>query len=316
MANFTTRLHQQILARKTPALVGIDPRWDWLPREIQQAAESGGGGQHSCVARGYERFSCELLDIVAPHVAAVKPQVAFFEQHGLPGLQALHNVMTYARKLGLIVIADAKRGDIGTTAEAYAEGWLAGEDPEAAAWPADALTINPYLGTDSLEPFVRIAAQRNAGLYVLVRTSNPGAAEFQDRMAEGRPVYETVAQAVSRLSDLTRGEGDRYGCVGAVVGATWPHQLGQLREIMPTVPLLVPGYGAQGGTSADAAAAFHSDGTGAIVNSSRGINFAWRRQNYATTFGEARWREAVAEAVREMIQDLATHTPAGALAAT
>lgn len=313
MANYSTRLHQQIITRKTPALVGIDPRWDWLPREIQSAAESAGGCLHSRIARGYEQFSCELLDIVAPHVAAVKPQVAFFEQHGIPGLQALHAVMTYARKLGLIVIADAKRGDIGTTAEAYAEGWLAGEDPDAAAWPADALTINPYLGTDSLEPFVNIAAKRGAGLYVLVRTSNKGAAEFQDRVAEGRPMYETVAQAVGRLSDSTRSDGDLYGCVGAVVGATWPQQLRQLRDVMPSVPLLVPGYGTQGGTSADAAAAFHENGLGAVVNSSRGINFAWRREPYASTFGEGRWREAVAESVHEMIRDLAANTPAGML---
>lgn len=313
MTGFATRLHQQIQRKRTPALIGIDPRWDWLPTEIRQQATAAGGNQSEIIARGFERFSLEILEIAAPHVAVVKPQVAFFEQHGVAGMQALQTVMRAARKLGLLVIADAKRGDIGTTAEAYAAGWLAGADPDAAAWPADALTVNPYLGGDTLEPFASLAQQRGAGLYVLVRTSNPGAAEFQDRLTEGTSMYTAVALAVARAADKYRAEGEDYGSVGAVVGATWPQQLQELRALMPRVPLLVPGYGSQGGTSADAAAAFAADGLGAVVNSSRGINFAWRRPGYQEKFGEGKWREAVAESIQEMIADLAEHTAAGVL---
>lgn len=313
MSLYSQRLNQRIQLTRTPALVGIDPRFDWLPEEFRQRAHSHPGGTRVAMARAFLEFSFELLNLVAPLVPAVKPQAAFFEQLGLPGLAALHSVMATARKLGLIVIADAKRGDIGSTAEAYADGWLAGSDPDAAAWPADALTINPWLGTDSLQPFVDIAAKRGAGLYVLVRTSNPGAAQFQDRTTDGIPLYRTVADVVSQLNASTQAADDAWGSVGAVVGATWPAQLTALREQMPGVPFLVPGYGAQGGTSADAAGAFAADGMGAIVNSSRGINFAWRRKPFAEQFGEARWQDAVVAAVHEMIADLAAHTPAGNL---
>ena len=185
--------------------------------------------------------------------------------------------------------------------------------PNAAAWPADALTINPYLGSDSLQPFVDLAHRRRAGLYVLVRTSNPGAAEFQDRMSDGQQLFEIVARTVQRLSETTRAADRVFGCIGAVVGATWPTQLQQLRSEMPAVPLLIPGYGAQGGTSSDTAGAFYPDGLGAVVNSSRGINFAWQRKPYSGQFGDARWQDAIAAATRDMIADLAQHTPAGRL---
>jgi orotidine-5'-phosphate decarboxylase len=313
MPGYTERLHQQILARRTPALVGIDPRWDLLPASIRAEAESRSTNVLQRTAFAFESYSKQLIDIVSPLVPAVKPQVAFFEQLGVSGFQSLHSIMQYARQSGLLVIADAKRGDIGTTAEAYADAWLAGEDPDAAAWPADALTINPYLGTDSLEPFVKLATRRNAGLYVLVRTSNPGAAEFQDRVSDGKPLYETVAATVQSLSESTRSADQTFGCVGAVVGATWPTQLQELRQQMPAVPLLIPGYGAQGGTSSDTAGAFQPDGFGAVVNSSRGINFAWQRKPYADLFGEARWQDAIEAATRDMITDLASHTPAGRL---
>jgi orotidine-5'-phosphate decarboxylase len=313
MSKYSQRLNQRIQQTHTPALVGIDPRFDWLPEEFRQRAAAHPGGTRVSIARAFLEFSFELLNLVSPLVPAVKPQVAFFEQLGLPGLAALHAVMSTARKLGLIVIADSKRGDIGSTAEAYADGWLAGSDPDAAAWPADALTINPWLGTDSIQPFVDVAAKRGAGLYVLVRTSNPGAAQFQDRISNGVPLYQTVAGVVSQLNESTRSADDPWGSVGAVVGATWPAQLAVLREQMPGVPFLVPGYGAQGGTSADTAGAFASDGLGAIVNSSRGINFAWRRKPFSEQFGEQHWRESVVAAVHEMIADLATNTPAANL---
>lgn len=313
MTGYAERLNQRILSLATPALVGIDPRWDWLPSPVRQDAESRSSNRHERTAYAFESFSKQLIDIVGSLVPAVKPQVAFFEQLGVPGFRALSNVMQYARRAGLIVIADAKRGDIGTTAEAYADAWLAGEDPEAAAWPADALTINPYLGGDSLQPFVKLAKQRGAGLYVLVRTSNPGAAEFQDRVSDRVPLYSVVANSVQELSESTRELGQTYGCVGAVVGATWPTQLRELRQQMPAVPMLIPGYGAQGGTSADTSGAFGPDGLGAIVNSSRGINFAWQRKPYSERFGEERWQDAIEAATRDMIQDLRENTPAGSL---
>lgn len=313
MAGYAQRLHAAIRRTGTPSLVGIDPRWDLLPQEIRDRAIAGGGSSAEQHARGFEHFSLELLDIISESVAVVKPQVAFFEQLGIPGLQTLHRVMTRARELGLLVIADAKRGDIGSTAEAYAAGWLAGEDPGAAEWPADALTVNPYLGADTLQPFVEIAQQRGAGIYVLVRTSNPGAAVFQDPRSNGDAIYEIVADRVCELTAQTAPQAGDYGCVGAVVGATWPEQLQQLRARMPGVPFLVPGYGAQGGTSADTAGAFDTEGLGAVINSSRGINFAWRSADLQDEFGEGLWREAIAEATRRMRIDLAEHTPAGQL---
>ena len=313
MPDYSSRLNARILQLRTPALVGIDPRWESLPSSIRSAAESRANNRLERDAWAFESWSKQLIDIVAPLVPAVKPQVAFFEQLGVAGFAALHSVMKYARNMGLIVISDAKRGDIGSTAEAYAQAWLAGEDPDAAALPADALTINPYLGTDSLLPFVQLAHRRNAGLYVLVRTSNPGAAEFQDRISDGRPLFEIIAQTVQTLSESTRAASGTFGCVGAVVGATWPAQLTELRQQMPAVPLLIPGYGAQGGTSSDTAGAFNSDGLGAVINSSRGINFAWQRKPYSEQFGEARWQDAIEAATRDMIADLAQNTPAGKL---
>ena len=312
MSTYSKRLRERINKCKTPALVGIDPRWESLPDSIRLSAAGSSGTIHERTANAFEVFSRTLIDIVAPLVPAIKPQVAFFEQLGVPGCRALHSVMKHARKAGLIVIADAKRGDIGSTAEAYADAWLAGEDPEAAAWPADALTVNPYLGMDTLEPFVTTARQRNAGIYVLVRTSNPGAKDLQDRTTDGLKVYESVAANIQRLSENAISD-DQYGPVGAVVGATWPEQLVNLRSQMPNVPLLIPGYGTQGGTSLDTAAAFDKDGMGALVNSSRGINFAWRREPYSEQFSPDRWQDAVATATQDMIKDLATHTSAANL---
>ncbi|MBS0261500.1 MAG: orotidine-5'-phosphate decarboxylase, partial [Planctomycetes bacterium] len=176
MANYANRLNSAVQAKGTPALVGLDPRFDQLPAEIQEAARRRPLPFPEQVASAFDEFCCRIIDVVAPLVPAVKPQAAFFEEYGPAGGVALGRVIQKARAAGLIVICDAKRGDIGTTAEAYARAYLAGADPQAACWGADALTVNPYLGSDTLEPFVRVAAERGAGIYVLVRTSNPGAA--------------------------------------------------------------------------------------------------------------------------------------------
>jgi orotidine-5'-phosphate decarboxylase len=313
MATFIERLNAAIRSKQTPALVGLDPRMDQLPAEILERARQATPDKRLQMATAYEEFCVRIIDVVAPLVPAVKPQVAFFEECGPDGLEALNTVMRHARKRGLIVIADAKRGDIGSTAEGYAAAWLAGDDPEAAAWPADCLTINPFLGRDTLDPFVKTAKERNAGLYVLVKTSNPGSGLLQDRVTEGQTVSECLAGVVEQLAQDTAVAAERSGSIGAVVGATHPEQLAKLRALMPHVPLLIPGYGSQGGTSKDVASAFHADGTGALVNSSRGIIFASSRKEYRDRYSPKDWEKAVEQATREMIEDLSANTPAGAL---
>ncbi|MFN0051359.1 MAG: orotidine-5'-phosphate decarboxylase [Planctomycetales bacterium] len=312
LSSYTQRLDDRVRRLGNPVTVGLDPRWEQLPPQIVAAARTRPTLPEQ-VAAAFEQFCSQIIDVVASLVPAVKPQAAFFEEWGPPGCDALARVIRRARQAGLIVICDAKRGDIGSTAQAYANGYLAGADPDAAPWGADALTINPYLGRDTLEPFVRVATERGAGLYVLVRTSNPGAATFQDLSGSaGRTVYQSVAELVEELAQSTR-QGDPYGAVGAVVGATYPQELNALRQVMPHVPLLIPGYGSQGGRATDLAGAFDSQGTGAVVNSSRGIIFAYERTDLAARFSPNQWEQAVEAATLEMIADLAQHTPAGKL---
>jgi orotidine-5'-phosphate decarboxylase len=303
MSSYATRLHAAIGAKQTAALVGLDPRFDQLPTSVIRAARDRFGDPHTIAAAAYEEFCLRLIDVVAPLVPAVKPQAAFFEECGPEGVRVLARVIRRARQAGLIVICDAKRGDIGSTAEAYAGAYLAGEDPDAAPFASDALTVNPYLGVDTLEPFVRVAQERRAGIYVLVRTSNPGAGAFQDRMAEKRPLYLHVAAAVEELATRTAGK-ECYGAVGAVVGATYPRELVELRAAMPHAPLLVPGYGSQGGTAADVRGAFDAEGFGALVNNSRGIIFAHAREPYRSEFGDQNWERAVEAATKTMIAEL------------
>ncbi len=261
-------------------------------------------------AEAYRQFCRGVIDVVAPLVPAVKPQAAFFEQLGPPGMSVLADVIRYAQEKGLLVILDGKRNDIGSTASAYADGLLGRKNP--AGWGADALTVSPYLGDDSLAPFVEVALERGAGIFVLVKTSNPGGGMFQDLVAEGVPVYRHVARYVEQQAAATAGT-NGYGAVGAVVGATYPAQLAELRAEMPHTWFLVPGFGSQGGTAGDVAAAFDEQGTGAIVNNSRGIIFAHARPPYSERFPEVRWQEAVEAATRDMIEQLRTETPAGRL---
>jgi orotidine-5'-phosphate decarboxylase len=261
-------------------------------------------------AAAYETFCRGVIDVVASLVPAVKPQAAFFEQLGPDGMVALGRIIRYAGEKGLLVILDGKRNDIGSTAVAYAEGILG--SGERSPWGADALTVSPYLGDDSLRPFVDVAVRREAGIYVLVKTSNPGGAMLQDLVADGRQLYQHVGAFVNQLAQESLGQRG-YGAVGAVVGATWPEQLSELRSAMPQTWFLVPGFGSQGGTAADVAGAFDQRGLGAIVNNSRGILFAYKQEPYARQFGEARWQGAVEAATRDMIDRLATDTPAGRL---
>lgn len=309
MKSFSDRLYDAIRQKGTPVLVGLDPRWNMLPAVLVQGNEQATWAQKTAV---FESFCRTVIDIVAPLVPAVKPQAAFFEQCGPEGMLSLGRVIQYATSKGLLVILDGKRNDIGSTAAAYAAGMLGQESP----WGADALTVSPYLGDDSLTPFVDVAGERGAGVFILVKTSNPGGAMLQDKIAEGIPVYRHVAEFVHSLAEKsweqTQGKSP-YGSIGAVVGATWPAQLTELRQVMKRTWFLVPGYGSQGGGAADVAGAFDEDGLGAIVNNSRGIIFAWRSPKYAESFGEKQWERAIEQSTRDMIADLAAQTLAGRL---
>jgi orotidine-5'-phosphate decarboxylase len=303
---FPDRLEAAVRRCGNPVLVGLDPRAEMLPAGLAPSQANAGPEE---VAAAYAQFCRQVIDVVAPLVPAVKAQAAFFEQLGPAGMAALAQVVCYARERELLVIIDGKRNDIGSTAAAYAQGFLGHDSP----WGADALTVSPYLGDDALQPFVDVAVRRSAGVFVLVKTSNPGGRMLQDLLAEGRPLYRHVAEYVERLASGTAGAYG-YGAVGAVVGATYPAQLAELRAEMPHTWFLVPGFGAQGGTAADVAAAFDSQGCGAIVNNSRDIIFAYKLAPYAERFGPARWQEAVEAATRNMIALLRAETPAGRLA--
>ncbi len=306
MDHFTDRLIAGIRRCGNPVLVGLDPRPGDLPGPLRPQDS----GDLPAWAQAYQQFCCGVIDVIAPLVAVIKPQAAFFEQLGPAGMAALARVMDHGRQKGLLVILDGKRNDIGSTATAYAQGYLGTIPPSG--WGADALTVSPYLGEDSLEPFVQTAQARGAGVFVLVKTSNPGGKRFQDLQVEGRPLYAHVGQLVESLAVRTLGRND-YGAIGAVVGATYPAQLGELRAVLPHCWFLVPGYGAQGGAAADVAGAFDARGLGAIVNSSRGIIFAHDRPEYRQTYGPRRWQEAVEAATRAMIGELQAATPAGRL---
>jgi orotidine-5'-phosphate decarboxylase len=283
---FFDRLEAARRERRTTLCVGIDPRLEQLPPALRAAA----GGD---VERALTRFSLEVLELTAPHAACFKVQIAFFEAHGLAGLRAYAAILAEARRRRLLVIADVKRGDIGTTAEAYALGHLApGGDLEA-----DALTLNPWMGRDALEPFVARAAAAGKGVYVLVRTSNPGAADLQDRaLADGARVFERAADLVAALGAAHVSRATGLSAVGAVVGATGPAQSAELRARLPSTSFLVPGYGAQGATARDVAVCYRADGSGAVVNASRSI--------VHPPDAGADWRSAVARAAAAAREDL------------
>jgi len=299
---FARRLAAAIQSRRTPACIGLDPRRESLPPALAAAAAT----DPRDLAALFTTFCRDVIDVVAPLVPIVKPQLACFEALGPHGMTALADVIAHAHARGLLVLADGKRGDIGSTAEAYADGWLAGP------WAADAVTVNPYLGLDSLEPFVKTAADRGAGIFVLVKTSNPGSKDFQELTSDGRPLYEHVAAGVEALAARTAA-GMTYGAVGAVVGATWPKQLDELRAAMPHTWILVPGFGRQGGRASDVRGAFHADGLGALVVSARDVIFAHARPEMNAGLADTQWQTAVERACRDMIERLATDTPAGGL---
>lgn len=302
--NFGDRLAQAVRSKKNPVLVGIDPRPDQFPAGWVDRFRGD-------VVHATTEFGREVLQTVAPLVPAVKFQMAFYEALGPAGLMALEATARAARELGLIVILDGKRNDIGSTAEAYAQAYVGSPRPDAAnpapVWASDGLTINPYLGSEGISPFLNAAAAAGTGLFLLVRTSNPSAGEFQDLVAEGKPVYRHVADRLVQWAKPHTGQSG-FSALGAVVGATSPAQLAELRDILQGIWILVPGYGTQGGTAKDVAVAFDSNGLGAIVNNSRGITFAYSKPEYATRFG-SNWQAAVREATQRMIDDLQSVMP-------
>jgi orotidine-5'-phosphate decarboxylase len=292
--HFGDRLAAAVQKKHSAVCVGLDPRWSSLPESVRSGVDPA---DLASVAQATECFCRCVIDAVVDHCAIIKPQAAFFEQLGPHGLQALAAIISYSKQRGLDLLLDAKRGDIGTTAEGYADAYLG----HSSAWGCDALTVNPYLGDDTLEPFVKTANSRGAGIFVLVKTSNPGSGFLQDLIIDGSPLYLRVAQLVQRHASQSMGTSG-YGNIGAVVGATYPQQLAELRSAMPNAWLLIPGYGAQGGTAADVAHGFDAQGLGAIVNSSRGIIFAYQSAQYKAL----PWQDAIAQAAKEMAQELPT----------
>ena len=268
--HFADRLAETVERKRSQLVVGLDPRLDLLPVELRGEAHTG----REAAAEACARFSRGLVDAVSPYVVAVKPQVAFFEALGADGIRALEDVCAYARAAGLQVIADGKRGDIGSTARAYAAAFL--EKEEGREPLADALTVNPYLGRDALEPFLAACRRDGAGIFCVVKTSNAGGAEIQDLvLSDGRHVWEQVAELVAECGEDLLGEGG-LSAVGAVIGATHPRAVGIARKLLPHAILLLPGVGAQGATPADVARAFTSGPASALVNVSRDVIYAFR----------------------------------------
>jgi len=303
--NFADRLLDAVADKKTPLVVGLDPSYDLLPNAITGHKDFNDGSDVETAVDALLEYSTRVLKLVAPHVAAVKINSAFFEAYYWYGYEAFYSLVQEAAAHGLLVINDAKRADIGNSSERYAAGTLA--DPSFDSLDdlvgPDAVTVNPYMGSDSVAPFIQTAKEHGKGIFVLVRTSNSGAAEIQDLpMASGQPLYMHVAKLVESWGASSIGQRG-YSAVGAVVGATNPAQLAELRRVMPSTLFLVPGLGAQGATPADVAKAFKSDGTGAIVNASRSIIYAYNDPKYKDV--GTNWEKAIELALLDTKRQLA-----------
>lgn len=313
MPHFADRLIREI-KKKSPICVGLDPRLEQIPGHITAKVLKKQGSTFTAAAECLLEFNKGIIDAVYDLVPAVKPQIAFFEQYGFSGIWAFRETCRYAQSKGLLVIADVKRNDIGSTAEAYAEGYLGKVDlfgRKEKSFDVDAVTVSPYLGYDGIKPFVECCKKKGKGIFVLVKTSNRSASDLQDQVlaekcgkgfkGKGRMrIYELMAHYLECWGADEIGKSG-YSSIGAVVGATYPREAERLRELMPRVIFLVPGYGAQGGTAAQVKACFNKDGLGAIVNSSRGIIFAYEKSR---KFSEKEYGEAAREAVLEMKRDL------------
>jgi len=284
-SNFADRLTSRIRETGNPTIMGLDPVLDYIPDSILSYFRSQCSDPAMASGLAIYEFNRRLIDGVADLIPAIKPQLAYYEQYGVHGLEALRQTIHYAQSKGMLVVADGKRNDIGSTAEAYARAWLGEtqliDGTLAAIHGADALTVNAYLGLDGIQPFIDLCRNSGKGIFILVRTSNASAGDLQDLiLSDGRPVYEAMAAKVAEWGEGLAGECG-YSPVGAVVGATWPLQAARLRKLMPKAFILVPGYGAQGATADDAANSFGPDGGGAIVNASRSLMTAWKKHQLA-----------------------------------
>ncbi len=298
------RLMEEAKKKEAPIVVGLDPNLSFLPSQILARAFSELGETLEGAARAIEDFNHAIIDAVYDLVPAVKPQIAMYEQYGIPGLMVYQRTVQYAKEKGLIVIGDIKRGDIGSTSEAYANahiGKVSVGNQRISVFDEDIATVNPYLGTDGIRPFLKTAKEEGRGIFVLVKTSNPSSGEFQDRLIDHKPLYELVAEKTAEWGEEAGGK--PYANVGAVVGATYPEVGKRIRELLPNTVLLIPGYGAQGGTGKDLKPYFDKDGSGVIVNSSRGIIAAFRNERYQS-YGKTRFAEAARAAVLDMKEDL------------
>ena len=298
------QLIEKIQKTKAPICVGLDPMLNYIPEHILKKSFGDFGETLEGAADAIWNFNKEIVDHTFDLIPSVKPQIAMYEQFGIEGLKVYEKTVRYCQDKGLLVIGDAKRGDIGSTSAAYATAHLGKVkvgNSVCTAFNTEFLTVNPYLGTDGVKPFVDVCKAEDKGLFVLVKTSNPSSGEFQDKLVDGRPVYELVADKVVEWgADCMDGA---YSNVGAVVGATYPEMSAILRKLMPNTYFLVPGYGAQGGTAKDLKPCFNEDGLGAIVNSSRGIIAAYKQEKYAR-FGAEHFAEASRQAVRDMVADI------------
>lgn len=298
------QLIEKIQKTKAPICVGLDPMLSYVPEHIQAAAFEQYGETLEGAAEAIWQFNKEIVDHTFDLIPAVKPQIAMYEQFGIEGLKVYKRTVDYCKEKGLVVIGDAKRGDIGSTSAAYATGHIGSVQVGSktySGFDTDFLTVNPYLGTDGVKPFVDVCNSHDRGFFVLVKTSNPSSGEFQDRLIDGRPLYEWVAEKVVEWGNASM-DGD-YSNVGAVVGATYPEMSRILRNLMPHTYFLVPGYGAQGGTAEDLKHCFNKDGLGAVVNSSRGIIAAYKQEKYKK-FGTEHFAEASRQAVMDMVADI------------
>lgn len=298
------QLIEKIQKTKAPICVGLDPMLNYIPEHILKKSFGDFGETLAGAADAIWNFNKEIVDHTFDLIPSVKPQIAMYEQFGIEGLKVYEKTVRYCQDKGLLVIGDAKRGDIGSTSAAYATAHLGKVkvgNSVCTAFNTEFLTVNPYLGTDGVKPFVDVCKAEDKGLFVLVKTSNPSSGEFQDKLVDGRPVYELVADKVVEWgADCMDGA---YSNVGAVVGATYPEMSAILRKLMPNTYFLVPGYGAQGGTAKDLKPCFNEDGLGAIVNSSRGIIAAYKQEKYAR-FGAEHFAEASRQAVLDMVADI------------
>ncbi len=298
------RLIENIKKTGAPIVVGLDPMLSYVPEQVQKKAFEEFGETLEGAAEAIWQFNKAIVDAVWDLIPAVKPQVAMYEQFGVPGMAAYEKTVSYCQEKGLVVIGDIKRGDIGSTSEAYAVGHLGKVQVGSRSWSGfheDFATVNPYLGSDGVKPFLKVCREEKKGIFILVKTSNPSSGEFQDQMVDGRPLYELVGEKVAQWGEEVMG--DDYSYVGAVVGATYPEMGKVLRRVMPRSYILVPGYGAQGGKGKDLVHFFNEDGLGAIVNSSRGIIAAYRQEQYAS-YGAENFAEASRQAVLDMAADI------------